>query len=84
MECAHQLQDDALIPNLGTCTELANFIIKETCHSSKQSVFNRLKADTNSNNDIVSRFKSCEVKPLLRENDADELTSKPGAQICWK
>ena len=56
MECAPQLQDDALTPNLVTDVELVNCIAKETFHYPKQNISNRLKSDTTLNNDIINRF----------------------------
>ena len=78
-ECTRQLQNDGSIPNLGTDEEFVNCIAKETCHSPKQNVFNRLNADATLNNDVVNRFKHCEGNHTFRVSDVDKLMSGPGA-----
>ena len=56
IECYRQLQDDVLLPNLGTDVEVVSCIAKETCLSPKKNILNRLKSDTTLNNDIINRF----------------------------
>ena len=83
IECYRQLQDDVLLPNLGTDVEVVSCIAKETCLSPKKNILNRLKSDTALNNDIINRFKQFKGKPMFRVSDVDKDTNGIRAKgIC--
>ena len=86
--CERQLQDDVSNQVIGADSKLVTCVAKETCHSPKRDVYNRLKSDNNLNIDVVNRFKHCKGKPVLRVSDVDKtivgLRARGPCIVCKK